>query len=175
MVLTPPGNVSIGVKKRNLVNVAQQAISMAIISVLLITTVGTSAAIANHEHTLATTLKGIASTLVRTSTAPMSLIEQVRGVAAIYERNIVSELLQSMRVIEGLHDIPPVTVPTSDMAHFPVAEYSLFPDYIETRFSQFKYTVDSNGIVSVDTSVATADTLTERIEFLLHDNSKVLQ
>ncbi len=148
--------------------VARQVILIAVISLLLITTGGTSLAFAKPEHTLATPFKGVAITVTEASSAAISLIEDIRGVVATYERNIVSTALQSMRVIEDLRKMPPVTVSTNDMAHFPSPEHPLFPDYLDKRFSQFKYTVDSQGIVTVDTSGATTDTLLEKIEQLLN-------
>ena len=69
-----------------------------------------------------------------------------------------------MRVTEGLKVVPAVTVSTNDMACFPSLEHCLFPDYLDKRFSQFRYTVNSDGIVNVDTSGATTDALLEEIE-----------
>ncbi|MFC1986360.1 hypothetical protein ACFLWC_05150 [Chloroflexota bacterium] len=79
----------------------------------------------------------------------------------------MSTALQSMRVEEGLKQTPLVRASTNDMACFPSREHYLFPDYLDKRFSQFKYTVDSKGIVSVDTSWATTDAFLEKIKQLL--------
>lgn len=148
--------------------VIQRAILIAVISLLLILAGGTSFAFAQPEHTLATPFKGVAITVTELSAGAISLIEDARRVIATYEHNIVSTALQSLRVIEGLREVPPVTVPTNDMANFPSPEYPLFPDYLNKRFSQFKYTADSNGIISVDTSGATTDALLEKIKHLLN-------
>lgn len=146
---------------------AQRVILIVIISLLLIIGGGSSFAVAQPEHTLATPFRGVAITVAETSSAAISLIEDIRGVVATYERNIVSTALQSMRIIEGLRDVPPVTMPTNDMARFPSPEHPLFPDYLDKRNSQFKYTVDSTGTVSVNTSGATTDALLKKIEQLL--------
>lgn len=97
----------------------------------------------------------------------VELIEVVRGVGATSERKIVSTTLQSMRIQEGMKIVPAVTVPTNDMACFPSQECCLFPDYLDKRFSQFRYTVSSKGIVSVDTSWATTDDFIENIKQLI--------
>ncbi len=146
---------------------AQRAISIAVIALLLILAGGSSFAIAQPKHIVATSFKDAAITVLETSSESIGLIENIRLVVATYERNIVSTALQSMRAIEGLNEVPPVTVPTNDMARFPSAEYPLFPEYVEKRLSQFKYAVDSNGIVSIDPSDATTDALLEKIEQLL--------
>ena len=147
--------------------VIQQATLAAVALLLLMLFGGTSLAFAKPEHSMATPFKGIAITVTEAPNAVISLIEDIRGVAAGYERNIVSTALQSMRVIEGLKKIRPVAVSTNDMAYFPSSKHPLFPDYLDKRFSQFKYTVDSRGIVSVHTSGATTDALLEKIEQLL--------
>lgn len=140
------------------------AIVIALFSILL---GGTSFAFAKPEHTLATPFKGIAITLTMAPASAVHLIEYVRGIVAMYERTIVSEALQSMRVDTGLKGITLVVVPTNDMASFPSREHPLFPSYLETRFSQFKYTVDSNGAVKVDTYWAATATFLEKTKQLL--------
>jgi hypothetical protein len=35
----------------------------------------------------------------------------------------------------------PEAVPTNDMASFPSAEHSLFPDYLDKRIIQFRYKI----------------------------------
>ena len=83
---------------------------------------------------------------------------------ATFERSVVSTALQSMRVEENLKEMPTVTAPTNDMAGFPSQEHPLFPNYLDRRFTQFQYTVDSKGIISVDTSWAITDAFLEKIE-----------
>ena len=85
----------------------------------------------------------------------LSLIEEAREVSALYEHHIVTTALQSMRVLEGVKDVPAVTAATNDMAIFPSAEHSLYPHYVTKRFSQYKYTVDSDGIVDINTASPT--------------------
>ena len=107
--------------------------------------------------------------MAEASHAAVSLIEDIRGLVATYERNIIATAVQSMRVVEGLRVVPAVTVATNDMASFPSPEYCLFPDYLDRRFSQFQYTVDSNGTVTVDASTATTDNFLEKIEQILKE------
>ena len=147
--------------------VAQRAVLIAVVSIFLMIGGGSSLAFAKPEHTLATPFKGVATTVVGASFEAISLIEDSRGLIATYERGIISTALQSMRVTEGLKEVPTVTVPTSDMKCFPSPEHPLFPDYLDKRFSQFRYTVDSTDIVSVDTSGATTDAFLEKIGQLL--------
>lgn len=128
---------------------------------------GTSFAFVNPEHVLAAPFRGIAITVSKTVVGAVELIEVVRGVGATSERKIVSTTLQSMRIQEGMKIVPAVTVPTNDMACFPSQECCLFPDYLDKRFSQFRYTVNSKGIVSVDTSWAATDDFIENIKQLI--------
>ena len=151
---------------------AQRAIVMAIISLLLIIVGGSSLAFAKPDHILATPFRDAVTTIGEASYSSVGVLEEIRGVVAAYERNIVSMALQSMRVTEGLRVVPAVTVSTNDMAYFPSPEHCLFPDYLDKRFSQFKYTVDTNGIVSVDTSTATTDALLKKIERSLEELSE---
>jgi len=147
--------------------VTQRVVSAAAIAVLAIVFGGTALAFAKPEHALATPFKGIAITLTKASVEAISLIDDVRGVTATHEHQIVSTALQAMRVEEGLKEIAPVSEYTNDMMRFPSQEHCLFPSYVNKRFTQFKYTVDSKGIVSVDTSWATTDAFLEKIKQLL--------
>ena len=124
---------------------------------------GTSFAFANPEHPMAVPFKGMAITLTQATAGSVSLIAGVRETIAALELHIVSTSLQSMRMENGLKENPAITVSTNDMAHFPSPEHPLFPDYLDRRFSQFKYTVNSKGIISVDTSWAITDDLLDRI------------
>ena len=128
---------------------------------------GTSLAFANPEHVLAAPFRGIAITVSETVVGVVELVEIVRGVAATSERRTVSTALQSMRVLDSIKIVPAVTVPTNDMACFPSQECCLFPDYLDKRFSQFRYTVNSKGIVTVDTSWAATDDFIENIKQLI--------
>ncbi len=91
------------------------------------------------------------------------LIEQAQNVSALYEHHIITTALQSMRVLERVKDVPAVTNATNDMANFPSAEHSLYPHYVSKRYSQYKYTVDSNGIVDMNT---TSPTMICALEFV---------
>ncbi len=147
---------------------ARRAVLIALASLVLVSIGGTSVAFAKPDHALAAPFRGMAITVTEGGRAPIALIVWARGVIATYERQIVSTALQSMRVEEGVGIVPTVRVSTNDMANFPSSELPLFPAYLDKEFSQFKYTVDSDGIVSVDTSWATTDALLERIEQALN-------
>jgi predicted Zn finger-like uncharacterized protein len=156
------GNRIISALKR----IMPSVVLYAVVSTLLVSAVGGSVAAVRPEHALAMPFKGVAITLTEASSGAMSLIGNIREIVSAYERNIVSEALQSMRTIESLGEIPQVSMPTNDMAFFPSPEYSLFPDYLDKRFSQFRYSVDGRGIVSVDTTGATTDAMLKKIEVL---------
>ncbi len=128
---------------------------------------GTSFAFVNPEHVLAAPFREVAITVSEAVVGVVEFIEVVRGVGATSERKIVSTAVQSMRVQDGMKIVPTVTTPTNDMAYFPSQECCLFPDYLDKRFSQYRYTVNSNGIVSVDTSWATTDNFIENIKQLI--------
>ncbi len=116
--------------------VTRQVVLAVVIALLFILLGGTSFAFAKPEHALATPFKGIAITLTKASAGAVHLIEYVRGIAAMQERSIVATAVQSMRVDTDLKRITPVVMSTNDMACFPSREDSLFPGYLETRFSQ---------------------------------------
>jgi len=147
----------------------QRVITVAVSVLLIIGVAGTSLAFARPDHALAAPFRGTAVTIAQISDGAISLIEDARGVAATSERQIVSTALQLMRIEEGVKAVTPVSVPTNDMANFPSPENSLYPDYLDGRSSQFRYTVDEYGIVSVHTSTATTDQLLDRIERLLYE------
>jgi len=83
------------------------------------------------------------------------ILEQAREISALYEHHVITTALQSMRVLEGVKNVPAVIMATNDMANFPSAEHSLYPHYVTKRFSQYKYTVDSVGIVDINTASPT--------------------
>jgi hypothetical protein len=112
---------------------------------------------------------GGASAQAESQSSLGSLIKEVREVSASYEHCVVTNALQSMRVIEGVKEVPAVTVATNDMKNFPSPEHSLYPHYLSKRFSQFAYTVNEDGIVSVDTSTATTDELLGNMVQLAED------
>lgn len=138
-----------------------------VIALLVILLGGTSFALVNPEHVIAAPFRGIAATVAKATVGTIELLEGVRGIAGNQERKIVSTALQSMRVNEGVQFVPPVTMPTNDMASFPASECCLFPDYLETRYSQFRYTVNSNGNVVIDTSWATTDSFVDNVKKLI--------
>jgi len=144
----------------------QRVALIAAVLLLLVIAQGASLAFAKPEHTLATPLQDIATTIMDASSEAINLIEDIKRLVAPYERNIISTALHSMRSVEGLSEVPPITIPTNDMTCFPSTEHPLFPEYVDKRFSQFDYTVDSNGIISVHTSDMTGRNLIVKIEQL---------
>ena len=85
----------------------------------------------------------------------LGLIEEAQEVSALYEHHVITTALQSMRVLERVKDVPAINIATNDMASFPSAEHSLYPYYVTKRFSQYEYTVDSDGIVYINTASPT--------------------
>jgi hypothetical protein len=148
---------------------AKRAMVLASISVAFIVIAGTSLAFAEPRNAASTPFNDIAIGVTETSLEAISLIEDIRIVVASFERSTISTALQSMRAIEEVKVVPTVGVPTNDMARFPSPEHRLFPDYLDRRFSQFRYTVDSKGIVSVDSSGATTDSLVDKIRGMLRE------
>lgn len=140
---------------------------MTALVIVLVTAGGSSLALARPESALAAPFRGVAIAVAEASAGAISLIEEARAVAASFERSVVSTAVQSMRITDRLPIVPAVGTPTNDMAYFPSKEHCLFPDYLDRRYSQFKYTVDSNGIVTVDSSWAITDALLAKIEDLL--------
>ncbi|MFC2038810.1 hypothetical protein ACFLUG_03465 [Chloroflexota bacterium] len=135
---------SIGITKT-----AKQLATMVLLSFLLVSNFGPSVAAASPGEGVETPLEGIVAVLTGTSTDSKTLLKNVRALVAQYERKVISQSLQYMRIMEGMREVPPVLEPTNDMAVFPTPEYSLFPDYIEWQYSQFKYTVNNVGTVSI--------------------------
>jgi hypothetical protein len=93
----------------------------------------------------------------------LGLIKEAQEVSALYEHHVVTTALQSMRVLEGVKNVPAITIATNDMASFPSAEHSLYPYYVTKRFSQYKYTVDIDGIVDINTA---SPTMVSDLEFV---------
>ncbi len=140
-----------------------RTVAIATVVVVLLTAGGSSLAFARPQSALAKPFRGVAITIAETAAGAIGLIDDIRGVAADFERSVVSMSVQSMRITEGVKVVPAVTVSTNDMSVFPSKEHCLFPDYVDRRYSQFKYTVDSAGIVTVDTSWVTTDALLAEI------------
>ncbi len=137
-------------------------------SLAVLLTIGTSFALAAPENVVSKPFKGPAVLVLKTSYGTVGLINDIRGVVARYERNIIQTSVQSLRVMENLSSVPTVSVPTNDMACFPSERYSLFPEFLDKRHSQFRYTVDKDGIVKVNTSTATTDEFLMKIERLIN-------
>ncbi len=147
--------------------IVQRATLAAVIPLLFIIFGVASFTVINPASALAAPLKSVVAAVTQASSESVRLIEEARAVVASYERNIISQSLHSMRVIRNLSEVPPITVSTNDMANFPAPEYPLFPDYLDRRFSQFNYTVNSKGIIDIDTSSATTDFFLKKIDQLL--------
>ena len=119
---------------------------------------------AQTENGMEFSFASLKVSLTETPVVSSSLIEEVQEVSGLYEHYIISTALQSMRVIERVKEVPAITVATNDMAKFPSAEHGLYPHYLTKRYSQFKYTVDSDGIVDIDTTSPTIVCNLEQIE-----------
>ncbi len=137
--------------------ISPRAIKATISFVLAILLVGTILAFTKPENVLAAPFRGVANTIAQASAGIVELLNSSREVAASSELKIISTALQSMRVDESLKLVPSAVTSTNDMEFFPSREFCLYPDYIDRRYSQFKYTVTSKGIVTVDTSWAVTD------------------
>jgi hypothetical protein len=145
-------------RRKNLIIAAQQAMLMLAITIILISTLGTKVASAKSEEEPASHLESIIAVLSGAPINTVTLIDDVQGVVAQYERSIVSESVQLMRIVEGVQDVPPTTQPTNDMTCFPTPQNPLFPEYLNWKYSQFDYTVDRYGIVSLGTDNLTDNT-----------------
>ncbi|MFC2067211.1 DnaJ domain-containing protein [Chloroflexota bacterium] len=145
----------------------KRAIPIAVIVLLAIIFTGTSFALAKPESAIAAPFRGPAIVVAKASPRIVSLIENIRGLVASFERKVIYTAAQSMIVDKRLDVIPEVGVPTNDMTIFPSLDCCLFPDYVDKRYSQFRYTIDRKGIVTVDTSTATTDEFLEKIDQLL--------
>lgn len=156
-VLTPPRRRPRKVGKFEVPEGAMRIAGFSFASLIFILIAGTSFAFAHPSQALAAPFRGTAIKVAEVSAEAINMIGEMRGIVAMYERSIISTALQSMRVIDGLRIVPEVTVPTNDMLKFPSSAHPLYPDYLETRYSEFLYTVDSNGSVQVDDSTATTD------------------
>lgn len=138
-------------------------IKIIVLSTVLVVLGGTTLAIAQPDNVVAAPFKGIAVKVLEASADVIGSVEDVQTVTATYERSIVSTSLHAMMIIEQLDSIPAVTVSTNDMDDFPSSKYPLYPDYLEKRHTQFKYTVNSRGEVNVDPSEATTDSMLSEI------------
>ncbi|HET6477882.1 MAG TPA: hypothetical protein VFF92_02245 [Dehalococcoidales bacterium] len=141
---------------------------IAIISLLFLIMGRSHFTFAQTENGMEFSFVSLKMSVAETPAVSSGLIEEVQEVSALYEHYIISTALQSMRVIERVKDVPSVSMATNDMAKFPSAEHSLYPHYLTKRYSQFKYTVDSDGIVDIDTTSPTIVCNLEQIENYLN-------
>lgn len=144
----------------------------ALILLVMISAGGSPAILAKQEGNLTGSLTDIYQSFIGLSPEETTSMNDIREIVARYEGGIVSEALQAMRLSEDLLIVPQVKYPTNDMALFPSPDYPLFPDYLSSRFSQFFYTVDKKGDISIDTSMATTTVPLDNIEQLLLSASR---
>ncbi len=123
---------------------------------------------AQTENGMEFSFASLKMSVAETPAVSSGLIEEVQEVSALYEHYIISAALQSMRVSERVKEMPDVSMATNDMAKFPSAEHSLYPHYLTKRYSQFKYTADSDGIIDIDTTSPTIVCNLEQIENYLN-------
>lgn len=143
---------------------AGRVLFITISACLLFLLTGTSIAIASPSSPAARTFKIPALLVLNVSSSSLSIIADARDVTARYERNIIQTSINAMRVGERIPALAPVTIPTNDMTVFPSPAHPLFPQYLDRQYSQFRYTLDEYGNIKVDTTIATTDSLLERIE-----------
>ncbi|MFC1900911.1 hypothetical protein ACFLYN_04890 [Chloroflexota bacterium] len=136
--------------KRNSMTIAiHQALIVLVSAFLVLSVMGSSTAAAKSASRPQTPLEGIIAVLSGDPMDPLTLLDNVQEVVAQYERSVVSESLQAMRVLERVREVTPVTVPTNNMAFFPSSQNPLFPEYLNWKYSQFEYTVDEYGIINI--------------------------
>jgi hypothetical protein len=145
-------------KNKSLVIAAKQAALMLAVTLILIGSLSINTASAKSADEPLSHLEGIIAVLSGAPVNSVTLMEDVQGVVSQYERSIVSESVQMMRIVEGMRDVPPVTEPTNDMASFPSPQNPLFPEYLSWKYSQFDYTVDNYGIVCLGSDNLTGET-----------------
>ena len=138
-----------------------------VILLLLVGAGGTFLAMTKPASALATPFKGVATIVLEISSETTKLIDLAFTGVAEHERSTVVSMLNWMKGTRDLKEIPPVTVATNDMASFPSPEHPLFPEYVDKRFTQFKYTIDNNGVVIVDRSETMTRAIIKKIEQLL--------
>lgn len=132
-----------------------RVVLIAIISFFFIISGRSYFTFAQPEHNAEFSLMNLKASISESAALSSDLIEEVQEISALYEHYVISTALQSMRVIERVKEVPDVNTATNDMAMFPSAEHSLYPHYLTKRYSQFKYTVDCDGIVDIDTTSPT--------------------
>lgn len=148
---------------------AGQAVIAACLGIMPVVAGGTSLAFAKPDNSLSVPFRGIAVSLARVSCGALDILVDIRSIAANQERSVIATAFQAMRLDDNLKFVTPLNQPTSDMAAFPAREHPLYPEYIETRFSQFRYTVDEYGVVNVDPSLAETDAVLEKLKQLISE------
>jgi hypothetical protein len=139
------------VKRNSMIVAAYQASIILISAFIFLSAFGPSIAAAKTPDMQQTPLEGILAVLSGAPADTHNLLENVQEIAAQYERSIVSESLQLMRILERVRDVPPVTEPTNNMERFPSPQNPLFPQYLSWKYSQFEYTVDQYGSINLGT------------------------
>ncbi|MDP2917455.1 MAG: hypothetical protein Q8O16_05950, partial [Dehalococcoidia bacterium] len=127
-----------------------QLIKLIVIIAMLAGGGGTAYAINNPQSAIAAPFKAPAVAVLNTTASALKMIKDTKTVAASLERKIVSTSVHAMLIAEGLSGVTPVTTPTNDMTSFPSKQHPLYPNYLDSQKTQFKYTVDSKGSVTID-------------------------
>jgi hypothetical protein len=138
-----------------------------VLGILPVVVGGTSLAFAKPETTLAVPFRGMAASLAKVSAGTIQFVVDLRSIAASQERSVVATAFQAMRLDAGMVSVAPLPESTNDMAAFPSSQHPLYPEYIETRFSQFRYNVDAYGVVTVDASWATTNAILDSLNELV--------
>ncbi len=154
IMILPDLAIAVKTEKRiSLAVSAHQALIILLSIFLALSTFGSSIAAAKTPGIPQTPLEGILAVLSGAPVDAGTLLENVCEIAAQYERSIVMESLQIMRIMEGIRNVPAVTEPTNNMERFPSPQNPLFPQYLSWKYSQFEYTVDQHGIIYLETPV----------------------
>ena len=160
-------NHSTTLKMPSWVNTVGRSALAGFIGLLPVFVGGTSLAFAKPENSLAVPFKGIAASMAKVSSGAIQIIVDMRSIAANQERTVVATAFQAMRLDANLVTVTPARESTNDMSVFPSGEHPLYPGYLETRFSQFKYNVDEYGVVNADPSWAATNLILDSLAELL--------
>jgi hypothetical protein len=129
----------------------------------LIVVTGMSLAIAEPTNAMAAPFRGIAIKALEATPGLMGLFKDARTVTATHEYSIIQQALQVMMLDENIEQLPVVATTTSDMSKFPSPGHALYPTYLEGKNSEFSYTIDSKGELTVDEKQANVDPALARI------------
>lgn len=124
---------------------------------VLIIGAGVAFAIAEPENVLASPFRGMAIQTLKTGVSMMGMFHDARTVAASQEYNIMLNAIQAMQITENVPNLPVVTMPTNDMTVFPSGTHPLYPNYLNSKQTQFSYAINSKGELITNKDEASID------------------